>query len=670
MDLSIYNLNFSLCSHNTDFEPRIRDKVIDYVINKFGEERVSAIGTFANLKTKFVLQDICRVLNIPASEVLSITKKVLKDVNDDDSLEQIEHKFPDFKYFLDFQESNNKNIRSHFKVLRNNCRQIGQHAAGVLISSENLFENIALIRAKKRYVTGWQEGSDYHELSDLGYYKFDVLGLNNLQVVNDSVSLIKKRRGIEVNWDDIDIDDQGAYEVACLGDNFGVFQFETALGRKILLQIKPHNFDDISACSALLRPGPLQMGMDKVFADRKNGLRKYEEVECLKDILGSTYFILVYQEQFMKIAMKIGGLDNKEVNEFRRALVKYGKSPEAEEKRKAKVKTYQQGFVESAKNFIGKDEAEKLWDLIASFASYGFNKSHSDSYSYTTFRELYLKRYFDPEFNVSLLNNTQKGKEDSSGTSVIFKYCIEIMKKNYKILPPSINDSLYEFSLLDDKTIVFGLGWIKGLSEDIIQKIVTLRPFFDFDDFVEKIGGIKSLNKRNFDSLFFSGCFDCLSNKKEIYESYYAKRKKDVNFEEEKLDLDEQQKSKINICFNDLIRDAKNKVILDNYKESLVGAKDLSYIKNSDFIGEAESLCVVKSISSEITKTQKKYFKVSLTDFEEDLLVYLWPWKFIELEKPKDRKTEINENCFYKVYLEKNDQGFVSLRKILKLNKE
>lgn len=222
-----YNKNFTLCSHNTDFEPRIRNDVIDYIVKRFGSEYVSAIGTYGITRTKVAIQDTARVFGIPPSETFALTKNFMGDIDDDMTLDQLEEQIPELKKYLDKWEAKGYKLRYFINGIRNAHRQISQHAAGVLVSSDKLIDNVALVQSRKRIVTSWQEGSDYHELSDLGYYKYDILGLNNLQVVNDAHSLIKKRRGIDIDWDSVDLDDEFVYEnVVKNHDHFGVFQYE------------------------------------------------------------------------------------------------------------------------------------------------------------------------------------------------------------------------------------------------------------------------------------------------------------------------------------------------------------------------------------------------------------------------------------------------------------
>lgn len=625
---------------DTDFEPRIRDNVIDYMVQRFGSEYVSAIGTYGITRTKVAIQDVARVFGIPPAETFALTKNHLKDADDDAPLEQLEEEVPELKKYLDKWEAQGYKLRYFINGVRNAHRQISQHAAGVLVSSDKLMDSVALVQARKRIVTAWQEGSDYHELSDLGYYKYDILGLNNLQVVNDTHALVRDRRGVEIDWDNVDLDEKFVYQnVVKNHDHYGVFQYESPLARRLMRDILPDNFEELSAVSSLLRPGPLRMGMHTEFADRKHGNKvegkDYEIPECIRDILGYTFGIIVYQEQFMQIANKIGGLSRAETNAFRKALVKYGKSAEQEAKRYAQVQSYHDKFVATASKpeFLGdKLKAEELWQLIASFAAYGFNKSHSISYTYTSFREYYLKAYYDPEFNVSLLNNTDKGKE-SRGESVIAQYITEMIKKGYAITPPDINRSEYKFTLGNDDPdcheIVWGLGWVKNLSDGAIQKIVEEREqngvFSSVEDLYTRVGK-KLLNKRAIEALVWSGALDIFGDREEVHAEIYEELRKDKNYTAPKMNEKKIIEKEIEFCSISLT-EIKTFARMKKDIEDTIGY-ELEPLFEADETGDHVCLGKVENIESRKTKTKKDYVRISLRDQSKVLkAVYVWPWK-------------------------------------------
>lgn len=367
---------------DTDFEPRIRDAVIDYMISRFGRDNTANIGTYGMLKTKSAILDVARVFGIPAAETMNVTKFISSD-SEADSLHEIEETNPDLKKYLDKWQDKGYNVRFFVEGIRGSVRQPSMHAAGLLVSNVNLAENIALMRAKKGIITAWQESGSTQELSELGFAKMDILGLLNLQVMNDAARLVEDRHSIKVNWDKIDIDDPEVYKnIIQTGDAMGLFQFEAGFVINMLRNIKPRNFEQFAAISALLRPGPLHMGMDKEFARRVNkrpddngNVWTEEDIpEPIRDILTPTLGILVYQEQYMKIAEKIGGFSVKETNKLRKDLTKGGKKYDTDAEVRKKIDNHKKKFIKHATEFIGQKESENWWNLIFSFAQYGFNK--------------------------------------------------------------------------------------------------------------------------------------------------------------------------------------------------------------------------------------------------------------------------------------------------------
>ncbi len=257
---------------DTDFEPRIRDAVVDYMIKRFGRENTANIGTYGMLKTKSAIQDVARVFGIPASETMAVTK-YLDIESENDSIKEHEDSNPELKTYLNKWQDKGYEIRFFVEAIRGSARNVSMHAAGLLVSNVNLAENIALMQAKKGIITAWQESGSTQELSALGFAKMDILGLQNLQVMNDAAKLIKQRHNIEIDWDKINLDDSVVYEnIIQPGDAMGLFQFEAGFVINMLRNIKPQNFEQFAAISALLRPGPLHMGMDKEFARRINGI--------------------------------------------------------------------------------------------------------------------------------------------------------------------------------------------------------------------------------------------------------------------------------------------------------------------------------------------------------------------------------------------------------------
>ena len=371
MDSSLYNFDFTICSHNSDFEPRYRDIIKQYIIDRFGQDNVCTVGTYGTYKSRGVLLDLSRIHNVPLQEALHITKNVMTSDCDSMNLDQIINEFELVKNYVDRHPF----IKESFDVINKQIKNISKHAAGVIISDRNLQENIALMQRDGNIFSAWQEGSDFHELSSLGFIKFDILGLNNLSVIKDCIDLIKQRHNIELdfyNWPDMD--DKKSFELASNAESLGVFQFESRIAKDILKKVGVKSFMDLSHISSVLRPGPLRAGVADIFAKRKNGEEEYNIPEVLKDILDETCGVLIYQEQIMLIAQKIGGFNQAESNDFRKALVKYGKGESVEAERFSKALSYKDKFVENACKFITKEEVDDLWEKIISFIAYGFNK--------------------------------------------------------------------------------------------------------------------------------------------------------------------------------------------------------------------------------------------------------------------------------------------------------
>jgi DNA polymerase III alpha subunit len=367
---------------DVDFEPRIRDAVIQYIIEKYGRENTANIGTYGMLKTKSAILDVARVFGIPASETMNVTKYLDID-SEGDSLKEIEELNPELKKYLNKWQDKGYDLRFFIEGIRGSVRQPSMHAAGMLISDVKLSENLPIMRAKKGLITGWQESGSTEELSKMGFVKFDILGLLNLQVMNDTAKLVKERHNIEIDWSKVNLDEPEVYEnIIQTGDAMGLFQFEAGFVINMLRNIKPQNFEQFAAISALLRPGPLHMGMDKEFARRinkipdENGHVWTEEdiPEAIRDILAPTLGIIVYQENYMQIAGKIGGFKPDEINKLRKDLTKGGKKYDIDPEVRKKIDNHKKKFVKHAKEYLGEDEANNLWDLIFSFAQYGFNK--------------------------------------------------------------------------------------------------------------------------------------------------------------------------------------------------------------------------------------------------------------------------------------------------------
>lgn len=632
-----------------DFRPDIRDAVKQYLIDKYGNDKVATICNYQVAKVKSSIKDASRIYNVDFTEVNKVTNAIpffiyvdgKKDVIDNMSYQYIIDHYKEVKSFLD----NHEDVNRLFKRLRNSVKAIGRHAAGLVVSSVTLYDWIPLVRAKEHIVTANTEGGDYHELTSQGFVKFDILGLNNLSVVNDSMRLIQSRTGLDIDWDKIDIEAPEAYHLARQGDTLGVFQFESNLATKTTLDVQPDCFDDLSAINAIIRPGPLDMGMHVEFAKRKRGGNWESLVHpSYAPLLKGTYGIIVFQEDFMRIFREVGKFDAVEVNKARRDLVKYERSTKSETARLKRVDSWHDKFVTNANLLMPEDEANSLWDLIRSFARYGFNKSHADAYTITSFRELWLKAHYGIEFYTALLNNTFRAKEDKYGTSSIAKYISHIQtspiyyekdgkflkRERVRILPVNVNKSGKEFDI-EGNDIRFGLTSVKGVTPEAADEIILRRPFNSIDDFVGSDSKLLK-NKRLIVALIQSGALDEIgagASRADMYNAFIQKRKyKEDPVAWELTDIIANEIEFTNISFTEVdyftrLKEAVAVKFGDRLKlKALEDAVDL------DNNQEASCFFRINKIEKKKTKNGKKYYVLGVSDGISILnRIYYWAHK-------------------------------------------
>lgn len=676
-----------------DFSPQVRDQVKEYLINKYGADKVATIGNYHIGKVKGCIKDASRIYSLDYQEVNEITKDLpftiyttegKKEQLDNMPYDYLLTHFPKVKKFFD----KNKNVETLFKRLRNSIKATGRHAAGVVVSGVTLWDWIPLIRSKEHIVTANTEGGDYHELTGQGFVKFDILGLNNLAVVNDTVRLIKLRHGITIDWDKIDINAPEAYALARRGDLFGVFQFESNLALKTITDVKPENFDDLSAINAIIRPGPLDMGMNIEFAKRKAaGNWRDLTHEGYADYLKGTYGIVVYQEDFMRLFKEIGEFDVIEVNKSRKDLVKYERSTKYETARLKRVDSWKDKFVSNASKKMPTEVAEELWEQIRAFSRYAFNKSHSDSYTYTSFRELWLKAHYGIEFYTALLNNTARSKEDKYGVSTIAKYISRIQtsaiyyenevdgkqvftKRNkVAILPVDVNESNFEFSIDKNHNIRFGLTFVKGITPDAAAEIIKRRPFKSIDDFA-KSDHKQLKNKRVIVALIKSGALDSIANGKsrsEMYNEFVQSRKyKEDPVVWELADIITNEIEYMNVSFTEVgYFSSQMERVKDKYPDL-----KLQMLEDALDLGdECELLALFRISNAEKKKTKKgkPYYVVSLSDGISNISrVYYWGDKEV---RDDDQKFDIMDtNNLYIGKLQKSN-AYNQLRQIKLIDK-
>ncbi len=467
-----------------------RGKVIDYVRQKYGEDRVCQIITFGTLQPRMVIRDVGRVLNMPYSEVDKIAKLVPKDAL---TIESALEKAPELKDMSE-KEPKIKKMLDIASKLQGLVRQTGIHAAGVVIAPQPLTELIPLARGKEGEVTTQYEMG---QVEKLGLLKMDFLGLKTLTIIDKTEKLIRQEHKNDFDARKIPLDDEKTYELLKSGNTVGVFQLESPGMRKLLKRLNPSNIFDIVAILALYRPGPLNSGMVDSYIRRKNG---QEEVDYifpeLEPILKETYGLFIYQEQIMQIANVLAGYSLGEADLLRRAMGKKKKEIMEEQRSKFISRAVERGYP--------KEKIEKLFDDIAKFAEYGFNKSHSAAYAILAYTTAYLKAHYPREFYTSMFS-IELGQTDE-----IVKLVKDCRENGIQILPPDVNKSGVKFEI-EGKSIRFGLAGIKGVGEKAAEEIVKARrekgDFEELYDFCEKVD-LRVVNKKVIESLIKAGAFD------------------------------------------------------------------------------------------------------------------------------------------------------------------
>jgi len=476
---------------DVDFCKDRREEVIKYVAEKYGKDRVAHIITFGTMAARAVIRDVGRALNIPYAEVDKIAKMIPFACP---SLEQALNLEPRLKELYNKSETVKELIDIALR-LEGLVRHSSQHAAGVVISPEPLENLMPLYKnpGEETVITQF----DMKALEDVGLLKFDFLGLKTLTVIDETIKYVKAQ-GKELRLEDIPLDDPETYQLLCSGQTTGVFQLESRGMRELLKRLEPQRFEDLIALVALYRPGPLGSGMVDDFIKRKKGLIPVQyELSELKEILDETYGVILYQEQVMKIANKIAGFTMGQADVLRKAMGK--KIPEL-------MASLKEEFVQGAqKNGVPREKAEALFNIMAAFGEYGFNKSHSAAYAYLAYITAYLKAHYPKEFFAANLSN------EMGDTNKIVKFINECKAWGIEIKGPDINESDRAFTVTGN-SIRFGLEAVKGVGGSALQSILNERKkkkFTSMTDFLTRVD-TRKVNKKVIESLIKAGAFDSL----------------------------------------------------------------------------------------------------------------------------------------------------------------
>ena len=482
-----------------DFCMRRRGEVIEYVTRKYGRENVAQIITFGTMAAKAAIKDVGRAMEIPYGEVDRLAKLVPNElkITLDGALKQSGQ----LRAAVESDERL-KDLMAVAQRLEGLARHASTHAAGVVISPRPLTEIVPVYKTNRDEITTQY---DMNALERIGLLKMDFLGLTTLTVLHDAVRMVEQNRGVKLNLAQLPLDDAATYKLFARGDTTAIFQFESHGMRDILRRYLPTRIEDLTALNALYRPGPIQGGMIDDFINRKHGKTKVTyELPQLEEILAETYGVIVYQEHVMQIANRLAGFSLGEADILRRAMGK---------KKKEEMAAQREKFMSGCRaNKIPEKKAERIFDLMAEFAGYGFPKAHACTYALLAYQTAYLKTHYPVEFMAALLTS------ETGNSEKVVKYINEARGMGITVLPPHLSESDLYFTPVGE-SVRFGLAAIKNVGENtaraIRDSVAAQGPFKSIFDFCERIDS-RVLNKRVFESLIKSGATDALGPREQL----------------------------------------------------------------------------------------------------------------------------------------------------------
>lgn len=622
-----------------DIADNRRDELIEYARQKYGDDRVVQIGTFGTMMARAAVRDVSRALGHAYGTGDTIAKlipfgKQGFPVTIKGALEET----PDLKKLYD-ENPDAREILDLAQKLEGNARHVGVHAAGVILAPEPV-TNYAPIQPDPKggkTITQYDMYSIADEYGGVGLLKFDFLGLTNLSVLADSVRRVKERLGIDVDLNKIPLDDKKVYEMLTRGETLGVFQMSGSGMTAYLKDLQPTVIHDLNAMVALYRPGPMAF-IPEYIERKKNPARVRYLDPRMEPILKPTYGVLIYQDDVMMMAVQLAGYSWGEADKFRKAMGKKIPAEMAAQKEK-----FQKGVIERG---MRKDAAQQLWETIETFAAYGFNKAHAASYGNLAYKTAYMKANFPVDYMAAVLT------ADAGDVEKIAEVVAECSRLGIKVLPPSVNVSQGDFTVVDDKTIRFGLKSIKNFGESVAETIIAVQPFTDISDFIARVPD-KNLNKKSLESLIQSGALDdlgergqLLANMEKLLEAHRAFTKTPVGQsslfgalgaapqvvlmleDAPKADMDTRlvwEKELLGLYISGHPLD-KHKAKLANQKTTIKHAKE--HLKGVETVIAG----YIETIQSIVTKKGEKMAFLKLSDFSGDCEVVLFPRTLKESE--------------------------------------
>jgi len=482
----------SLPDIDIDFDNEGREKVINYVIDKYGIDQVAQIITYGTMAPKSAIRDAGRVMELPLPETDTIAKLVPERPGT-----KFSRVFEEVKELEDLKKGRDlpSQVLNQAVVLEGSLRNTGVHACGVIITPDEMSKFVPLAKSKDSDMMVTQ--FDNSVVEDAGMLKMDFLGLKTLSIIKTAIENIEKRHGVKIDIDSIPLDDQKTYELYQRGETNGTFQFESPGMQKHLRALKPDRFEDLIAMNALYRPGPMEYIPN--FIARKHGNEEISyDIPAMEEYLAETYGITVYQEQVMLLSQSLAGFTKGEADVLRKAMGK---------KKRDVLDKMKPQFIEQAKEKgHPEDKLEKIWKDWEAFAAYAFNKSHSTCYSVVAYHTGYLKANYPAEYMASVLTHNQ------SNIDKVSFFMEECKNRGIKVLGPHINESAQDFAVNKEGEIRFGMGAIKGTGESAVQAIIEERDesghFADIFEFAKRVN-LRTVNKKSFESLAKAGAFDC-----------------------------------------------------------------------------------------------------------------------------------------------------------------
>jgi len=652
-----------------DFENR--DKAQEYIQNKYGKEYVAPIVALQRLKTRNLIRDISRVLNIPLNEADRVAKDFYSNETIEDGYERSCNTMG-IKVIKDFFDKY-PDVRTIANKLYDQVRNISRHASGIVVTSEPMYNHIPMLVTNNMILTQWEMSA----LDQIGALKIDVLGLNNLSIIHKTIDLIKEKRNIEIDIDNIDLENKELLNEFSQGKTLGIFQFESEGMVNLLRSIKPNSFNDIIAANALYRPAALISGFAYEYGKRKRSGKFENYHKDFDEILSQTHGILVYQEQFMYIVKQITGMSLGEADLLRRELDSVAVTKEEKIKKARKINKIKDLIIEKgSQKKYSLEMLEKLWKSLEGVGQYAFNKSHATAYAKIAMQTMYLKYYYPLEYFSVLLSSLKNVDDKKKEENKIEKAVKDSKKYNIEILPLDVRYSKTHFDIQDDR-LRYSLSLIKGISEtsaDIISN--NQDKFTNFVEFYKNVieSNARIINKRVVDALILSGACDNMPigldgfvhhNRADILNCYYY-LKGDVNksiFDQyyfnnrDKFKIDYDKKKKSSLKQVEILRDELNNAEMINLENEYCGfltSVDLFDINNrrerirkmvnyrtkylSDFTRDQDSGCAIVYVASkhemESKKSggRKKYYIVYVSDehgntakcmlFGQDKLLY------------------------------------------------